>query len=170
MNIISNFCLVCSSKKKTKNEACCICYEIKEITLSCYFCLDGNVCCDCAIKLSEESSDKCPICRQMKWKKCRIKKTKIIPTNVQSDVEPDKTFLQICEEWYTMLHRAWRVFFTVLGILATVYGTGVLTIVVLCSQKTIIQLTPYIWFLALFVGMFEYFIIWFCCCCKGMDQ
>lgn len=33
----------------------------KEITLSCYFCLEGNLCSVCVVKLCEGSADTCPI-------------------------------------------------------------------------------------------------------------
>lgn len=46
---------------KIKKEVCCICFE-KEITLSCYFCLEGNLCSVCVVKLCEEgSAGTCPI-------------------------------------------------------------------------------------------------------------
>ena len=170
---------------KIKKEVCCICLEKREITLSCYFCLEGNLCSVCAVKLCEEgSAGRCPICRQVKWKKSIIKNTKIVPINVLADEEMvdlagapiDHTPNYItseavptprtptCNEWCIFFHDAWKVFLTILGFWAFMYLMGVLTIVVFVSETSFESSTPYIWILALFIGIFEYILMWFCCC------
>ena len=161
---------------KIKKEVCCICLEQKEITLSCYFCLEGNLCSNCAVKLCEEgSSEICPVCRQPKWKKSIIKNTKIVPINVGVEeevidlagapIEYESTSrTPTCNELGIFFHDAWKVFLTILGFWAFMYLMGVLTIVVFVSETTFESSTPYIWILALFIGIFEYILMWFCCC------
>ncbi len=168
-------CEMC--RTKIKKEVCCICLEQCEITLSCYFCLEGNLCSNCAIKLCEEgSADACPICRQLKWKKSIIKNTKIVPINVSAHEQVVESAreanneniptsrIKTCNDWCMLFHDIWRVFLSVFGLWAFIYLMGVLTIVVFVSETTFDSSTPYIWILALFIGIFEYILIWFCCC------
>ena len=134
--------------------------------MSCYFCVEGKLCCDCTLQLSEEGLCKiCPICRQIKWKNRIIKSTKIIPTNVQADEETENTDIKsiTCEEWCIFLHEVWRRILTIVGFWVVLYGAGLLTIAMFCSKETF-QTSSFIWIIALFVGILEFILIWFCCC------
>ena len=131
------------------------------------------MCSNCAVKLCEEgSADTCPICRQLKWKKSIIKNTKIVPINVEEVIDLAGEPIEhgptprtpTCNDWYIFFHDAWKVFLTILGFWAFMYLMGVLTIVVFVSETTFESTTPYIWILALFIGIFEYILMWFCCC------
>lgn len=68
--------MICLKQKKD----CCVCYEKKDIIVSCKYCVDGKICNACYTSLSKYNQhDKCPCCRQEKWNNYIAVKTKVYP-------------------------------------------------------------------------------------------
>ena len=52
------------------NKYCCICLQLENDTISCLKCKNAVVCHNCISSMLEKGvCDKCPICRQINWKK-----------------------------------------------------------------------------------------------------
>jgi len=67
---------------------CCICQEMKRNYTKCVKCKNAYVCCDCILSLCEHGKySKCPLCRQLEWRKNTLKKTLIIPSKTNQNYE-----------------------------------------------------------------------------------
>lgn len=75
---------------KQKND-CCVCYERKDIIVSCKYCVEGQICNICYSSLSKyNQDDKCPCCRQEQWNNYIAKKTKVYPIiDIDNDNDND---------------------------------------------------------------------------------
>ena len=63
-------CPICLSSKKVKNST------------KCKKCKNTHICNDCMLNMCEKGlADKCPVCRQIEWRKQILKKSSILPNN-----------------------------------------------------------------------------------------
>jgi len=73
--------MICCTSKYAQ---CCICQEMKKNFTKCIKCKNAHVCSDCMLSLCEHGQcSKCPLCRQLEWRKNTLKKTLIIPSNIK---------------------------------------------------------------------------------------
>ena len=69
-------CFNCCSK----NSECCICSEKTNKGFKCKLCKEGFVCRKCMPRLCESGlCNKCPVCRQVDWRKKNTNQTVVIP-------------------------------------------------------------------------------------------
>ena len=63
-----------------KSSQCCICSETTNKGFNCKICKEGFVCRKCMPRLCESGlCNKCPVCRQVDWRKKNTNQTVIIP-------------------------------------------------------------------------------------------
>lgn len=157
-------CFSCCSK----NSECCICSEPTSKGFKCKLCKEGFVCRKCMPRLCESGlCNKCPVCRQVDWRKKNTSQTVVIPikesdiiivepvTQSQEEIKPCLNELPSCR--YTM-----DKLLVLFSILFLSYIIGIFTVAEPIKYPYS-RWRPEHHILAFVVGIFEFCIISYCC-------
>lgn len=159
-------------RNKKKNN-CNICFENKDC-VQCLKCNNCNVCHDCLLSMCENGiCDKCPHCRQEKWRKSN--KSQIVPINtpnvlIRSEQKQATSNYVYRDENSTNALSAMtargRIYYKVImsGVMITLsWMCGFITVIICTGKKVdFIDVNLLTW-IALLIGLVEVHCLTLCC-------
>ena len=167
------FNMHCFTKKYVQ---CCICQELKRNNTKCAKCKNAYVCSDCMLSLCEHGHcSKCPICRQEKWRKNKIRKTLIIPSTIKVNININSSNInrennetndnEGGNKLGMYCYVSIMIIRNVCAYLLFSWLCGIMTVLFLHPFDTNASLALVI-FLPLILGIFELTFCIYCCCVK----